>query len=325
MRGELFEGRLTQELWGIRFPKPVGLAAGFDKNAAAYPALATMGFGFIEVGTVTFLPQSGNPRPRIHRFPKDQALVNYMGFPNVGAYKVADNMHKAGTIGVPLGISLGKSSCTHVEDASLDCISSLRTLYKLGDYFTVCVSCPNSPGVRELQHKKYLFHLLKEMVDSSSGFSAALKIKRKPVLVKISPDLSRRELDDVLEAVADAGVDGIVATNTTADLDVLTSGHSLKAGGVSGAPLFMRMLEKVGYIRANLKKIPIIGVGGIMSSEDAYETLAAGANLVQIYTSFIYNGPSAANEMNAGILALLRENNFRDIREFNRFFCRLLN
>jgi dihydroorotate dehydrogenase len=292
---------LERTLWGIRFPNPVGLAAGFDKDAKYTDALACLGFGFIEVGTVTPKAQPGNPQPRLFRLPADRALINRMGFNNDGAAAAAERLKKR-TEKIIIGGNIGKNKITPNEDAMLDYEASFRELYDVVDYFVVNVSSPNTPGLRELQEKEPLMKILNRLqqLDNELG-------KNKPILLKIAPDLTDAQIDDIIEIVNTTGIQGIVATNTTISRENLTTTETevdtIGAGGLSGGPLTQSSTEVIRYIHSKSKgNIPIIAVGGIFTADDAMEKLKAGASLVQVYTGFIYEGPGIAKNICNGIL-----------------------
>jgi dihydroorotate dehydrogenase len=293
---------LERDLFGLHFPNPVGLAGGFDKNGLGLPALAALGFGFIEAGTVTRYKQPGNERPRNFRFSQDHALINRMGFPNDGADAIHDRLLKSSKPALPIGWSLGKSKITPPEEAVEDYLYSLRKLYDFADFFTINVSSPNTPGLRKLQDKEPLDQLLQaavqetELLARQSGSSFV-----KPVLVKIAPDLTNDQIDDVVEVCLARHVRGIIATNTTLARDGLRR-STIEAGGLSGRPLAKRSLEVVSYLSQKLDhQIPIIGVGGIFGPDDARRMFDAGASLLQIYTSFIYEGPGVIKRINQSI------------------------
>jgi dihydroorotate dehydrogenase len=299
--------RLECEVLGLKFPNPVGMAAGFDKDATVYRELAMLGMGFVEVGTVTPLPQPGNPRPRLFRLPKDKALVNRMGFNNHGMERAADNLR--GRPQKPIvGINIGKNSLTPAESAPADYLKLFRRLYELGDYFVVNVSCPNVAGLASMQTEEQLLGIVEPMLEFRRGQN-----EYKPILVKISPDLSNDQIDDVIKVVTGTLVDGVVATNTTAEREGPGVGslhisrkrlEAIGRGGLSGAPLTARALEVVRYVHEKTGgRYPIIATGGVMSVEDALAMLDAGANLVQIYTGFIYNGPSFPRKICKALLA----------------------
>lgn len=285
--------RLERHVFGIRFPNPVGLAAGFDKNASHFQELSDLGFGFIEIGTVTPLAQPGNDKPRLFRLPGDEALINRMGFNNDGLVKVAERLRKKSP-GVVIGGNIGKNKMTPNERAVEDYEKCFRGLAGTVDYFVVNVSSPNTPGLRELQEKeplkKILFRLQEVNAELAAGGS------RKPILLKIAPDLTDHQLDEIIEVVEETGIDGLVATNTTLDRSALTTEKrvldAIGAGGLSGKPLEKRATAVIRYIHEkSAGRIPIIGVGGIHSAADAKQKLEAGAVLVQLYTGFVYEGP----------------------------------
>jgi dihydroorotate dehydrogenase len=294
--------RLEKKLFGLTFKNPVGLAAGFDKDAKLIDALSCIGFGFIEIGTLTPKPQPGNDKPRLFRLPEDQALINRMGFNNDGVQAAAARLRKR-TSSVIVGGNIGKNKNTPNSSAYEDYARCFEALYEHVDYFVVNVSSPNTPGLRELQEKAPLQQLLKTI--------KALSLKKpvaRPVLLKIAPDLSLSQLDDIVEILNTTGIDGVIATNTTTSRAGLQTGQEalerLGAGGLSGKPLAERSTEVIRYLRAKLgKDFPIIGVGGIMSPEDAVEKIEAGADLVQIYTGFIYEGPDLVKRINKKLLS----------------------
>lgn len=286
---------------GITFPNKVGLAAGFDKNAKYIDALAALGFGHIEVGTVTPLPQSGNEQPRLFRLTKDKALLNRLGFNNQGVDVVANRLPQVKSK-VIIGGNIGKNKITPNEDAISDYEKCFIRLYDDVDYFTVNVSSPNTPNLRALQDKEPLTALLNRLADLRKTNVQNGKPSR-PIFLKIAPDVANEQLDEILEIVATAGIDGIVATNTTISRERLQTDAStveqLGAGGISGAPVKNRSTEVVRYLHQKSNgKIPIIAVGGIMTAADAKEKLDAGASLVQLYTGFIYSGPNLIKEIN---------------------------
>ena len=287
------------ECFGLKFPNAVGLAAGFDKNGRAWPGAAALGFGHVEIGTVTFHAQPGNPRPRAFRYPAEEAVINRMGFNNDGAAAVAArlaDMPGPGRRSIPLGINLGKSKVTPLDQAMADYLGSFRLLAGHADYVVVNVSSPNTLGLRELQDAAWLSPLLAVLVAENGARVAAGKARR-PLLLKIAPDLSFPQIDAVLQVIADLKLDGIIATNTTlARPGPLASAN--EAGGLSGAPVRQRSTEIINYIaRATNGRLPIIGVGGIMDEAAAGEKLDAGATLVQLYTGLIYRGPFFAAEV----------------------------
>lgn len=291
---------LERELFGLKFKNPVGLAAGFDKNAEFVKEFAALGFGFIEIGTVTPMPQPGNPQPRLFRLEDDSALINRMGFNNMGAY--AAKRHLANKPkGIIVGGNIGKNKVTSNENANDDYLKCFDILYPVVDYFAINVSSPNTPDLRKLQDKEPLEALIREIQEANNK-----KPSPKPVLLKIAPDLTDSQLNDILEIVVDTKLDGLIATNTTINRSGLTASESMLekigAGGLSGTPVFKRSTEIIQYIRSQNRDIPIIAVGGIMTGRDAMEKLKAGANLVQIYTGLVYKGPALIKEINQAIL-----------------------
>ena len=290
---EIFQPRpKPRVLFGVRFPNPIGLAAGLDKNGVAIPAWAALGFGFIEIGTVTAKSQAGNPKPRIFRFPERQALVNRLGFNNDGADVIAERMHKLRESGrwpaVPVGINIGKSKATPVGEAADDYLYSFRVLSEFADYIALNVSSPNTPGLRELQGPAALSQLLRAIRDEN-------RKNPKPVLVKIAPDLSSNELDELVATCEENEIGGIIATNTTLDHSSIPSARD-QEGGLSGAPLREKSTAVVGNIAAR-STIPVIASGGIFDAQSAREKFDAGAQLLQLYTGYIYRGPSLLREI----------------------------
>ncbi|MFT7030002.1 MAG: dihydroorotate dehydrogenase [Marinoscillum sp.] len=291
---------LERKLFGLTFKNPVGLAAGFDKNAEYIHEFEAMGFGFIEIGTVTPLGQPGNPEPRLFRLPEDNALINRMGFNNKGVQEVKSNLLNKPK-GIIIGGNIGKNKITPNEQAQDDYLKCFDVLYPHVDYFVVNVSSPNTPDLRKLQDKEPLEALLKSLQKANRK-----KPNLKPILLKIAPDLTDSQLDDIIEIAGNINLDGIIATNTTIDRSGLKTSNDLLeeigAGGLSGAPVKNRSTEVIKYLRAQNQKIPIIAVGGILSSADAIEKFEAGANLVQIYTGLVYRGPALIKEINKAIL-----------------------
>ncbi|MBI4932007.1 MAG: quinone-dependent dihydroorotate dehydrogenase [Bacteroidetes bacterium] len=294
--------RLKKNLFGITFENPVGLAAGFDKDAKFFDEMATLGFGFIEVGTVTPKPQPGNEKPRLFRLPMDEALINRMGFNNDGVEAMVERLKKRKNFKLIIGGNIGKNKITPNENALTDYEYCFEKLYHYVNFFVVNVSSPNTPGLRELQEKEPLKKILSRLKQLN-----AQRGNPKPILLKIAPDLTNEQLDDIIEIVRETKIDGLVATNTTISRDNLTSHFSLLtsigAGGLSGKPLAKRSTEVIKYLSDKSgKSFPIIASGGIHSAEDAIEKLNAGASLVQIYTGFIYEGPSLVKKICKGIL-----------------------
>lgn len=286
---------LAQNLFGVHFPNPLGLAAGFDKNAVALDRWAGLGFGFAEVGTVTQLAQPGNPRPRLFRLPEDHALINRMGFNNDGAERVANRLQQRRP-GVPIGVNIGKSKVTPVEDAADDYVSSFRLLAPRADYVVVNVSSPNTPGLRSLQEKGPLTDILYRLqaLDPS-----------KPLFVKIAPDLSLGEIDDVVEVVHCLGLTGIVATNTTVERSGLIR-DPRESGGLSGRPLRSLSEGVIEYLYSSCNSnVILIGVGGIETAQDLFRRVSLGAHLCQIYTGWIYGGPGSVPNLLESFSSLL--------------------
>jgi len=287
------------EVFGLKFPNAVGLAAGFDKNATGWPAAAALGFGHIEVGTITAHGQPGNPKPRVFRYPKEEAVINRMGFNNAGADAIAAHLAKLPKPGqhrIPVGINLGKTKLTPLDQAVEDYLASFARLADYADYLVLNVSSPNTPDLRKLQDEDRLRELL-GAISGANRDRVTTGRSRKPVLLKIAPDLTFPQIDAVLAAIAEFGLDGIIATNTTlARPGVFASVD--QAGGLSGKPVRKRSTEIINYIfRATGGRLPIIGVGGIHSPADAGEKLDAGATLVQIYTGMIFRGPFFARDL----------------------------
>jgi len=298
------DSRLHREVFGLKFENPVGLAAGFDKDALLFNELSSFGFGFIEIGTLTPVAQSGNPKPRLFRIPQDESLINRMGFNNGGVEDALKRLKKRKT-NVIIGGNIGKNKLTPNSQAVDDYEICFNALFDYVDYFVVNVSSPNTPGLRELQEKEPLTALLLRLQELN-----AQKPKRKPILLKIAPDLTDSQLDDIIDIVRDTKLDGLIATNTTINRDGLkTPKNKLERignGGVSGQAVKDRSTEVIRYIskRSN-NAFPIVGVGGIHSADDAIEKLKAGASLIQIYTGFVYEGPSLVKKINKGILKQL--------------------
>jgi dihydroorotate dehydrogenase len=280
---------------GLTFPNVLGMAAGFDKDVRVVPGLAALGFGHIEVGTLTPRPQAGNPRPRIFRLPEDGAIINRMGFPNGGVQaalprlqKLAEKPHD-----FILGVSLGKQKETPLAEAAGDYISVMQAVYPFADYLAVNISSPNTPGLRELQGGDYLGQLLGALAAENRKLAAGHGIGKRPLFIKIAPDLSLAELDEILTAVQDNQIDSIIATNTTIGRDGLRSPNQRETGGLSGLPLREKSTAMIAHIwQVTNGKLPVIGVGGIRTATDVQSKLDAGASLVQLYTSLVYEGPA---------------------------------
>lgn len=295
--------KLKRELFGLTFPNPVGLAAGFDKNAKLYKELSNFGFGFIEIGTVTPKAQPGNPKKRLFRLKKDSAIINRMGFNNAGVSEVVEqlkknNPSKALVDRVLIGGNIGKYRSTPIHEAASDYLICFDALFDHVDYFVVNVSSPNTPNLRELQKKEPLTALLHALQNRNSE-----RTSRKPILLKIAPDLTNDQLLDIIAIVSETKIDGVIATNTTIAREGLVSENKKEDGGLSGKPLSARSTEVIKFLSDKSNKaFPIIGVGGIHSAEDAMEKLNAGASLVQLYTGFIYEGPSLVRSINKALL-----------------------
>ncbi|MBW4461417.1 MAG: quinone-dependent dihydroorotate dehydrogenase [Nodosilinea sp. WJT8-NPBG4] len=315
----LTDPRLAQTCWGLGFTNPLGLAAGFDKDGLAARAWPQFGFGSAELGTVTRHPQPGNPQPRLFRLVKDEAVLNRMGFNNQGAAALADRLGSYWSTQrptIPIGINLGKSKVTELADAAEDYRFSFRQLYPYGDYFVVNVSSPNTPGLRSLQAADQLGPILAALQEENGG--------RKPLLVKIAPDLAWPDIDAVIELAQAYGLAGIIATNTTIAKEslktktLLQTGNAVvdEAGGISGAPLRSRSTEVIRYIYQRTGgTLPIVGVGGIFTAADAWDKITAGATLLQVYTGWIYEGPWMVRRVLAGLLAKLEEHQLTSIAD----------
>ena len=291
------DARLAREFFGVTFPNPVGLAAGFDKNAVALPAWPALGFGFAEVGTITGRAQPGNPKPRIFRVPEIGGLINRLGFNNDGADAVADrlaHLRKSGKWpSIPVGINIGKSKVTPLDEAALDYLLSFERLQHFGDYFVLNVSSPNTPGLRALQDR--------DSLDSLLGHMQRRNLAGHPLLVKIAPDLEWSAIEEILVLVEEHKLAGIIATNTTIDHSSVPE-SARQQGGLSGRPLRARSTEVVRFITSRTK-VPVIAVGGIFSADDALEKFDAGAALIQLYTGFIYEGPALVRRICDALLA----------------------
>jgi dihydroorotate dehydrogenase len=312
----LEDKRLHTHVFGIHFPNPVGLAAGFDKNAEVYHALAALGFGFIEVGTLTPLGQPGNEKPRLFRSVPDQAIINRMGFNNQGASMAAKHLKNYSRAGVPIGINIGKNKVTANEDAAGDYQKCLDVLYSYGHYFVINVSSPNTPNLRDLQETDKLRQLLRAIHTKTKELEKK-GLQAKPILLKVAPDMSKEHMRDILQVAVSEGISGIIATNTTLSREGLqVNSFAEQAGGLSGRPLTRRATEWIREIYREVgRKIPIIGVGGIFTGDDAYEKIRAGASLVQIYTGMIYEGPGIVKAINKRLLELMERDGFTNIQQ----------
>lgn len=288
---------LERELFGLKFPNPVGLAAGFDKDAKLIDEMSNLGFGFIEIGTITPKGQPGNPQPRLYRLPEDQSLINRMGFNNGGAIEAVERLKRRKSH-VIVGGNIGKNKNTPNDKAEEDYLICFRELFDYVDYFVVNVSSPNTPNLRDLQEKEPLKALLSRLQNENDQRS-----NRKPILLKIAPDLTNEQLDDVVEIVLDTNIDGVIATNTTISREGMNTPEKvvadIGAGGLSGKTVRGRSTEVIRYLHKKSEgQFPIIGVGGIFTAKDALEKLKAGASLVQVYTGFVYEGPAMVKRIN---------------------------
>ena len=318
-RCQLQDERLSQTVWGQTFPNPMGLAAGFDKDGLAARAWSQLGFGFAELGTVTWHAQPGNPQPRLFRLPRDQAVINRMGFNNAGAAQLAERLQgyqSSGAFTIPLGLNLGKSKITPLATAVDDYVQSFRLLKDLGDYFVVNVSSPNTPGLRSLQASENLAPILAGLQSENTA--------RKPLLVKIAPDLAWDAIAEVLHLAQAHELAGIIATNTTIRRDglkterILATGNRVtaEAGGLSGAPLRDRATAVIRFLHQESRgQVPIVGVGGILTAQDAWEKLTAGATLLQVYTGWVYGGPEMVRHVLAGLVGQLEKHQIRHISD----------
>lgn len=299
------DDRLATEAFGLRFPTPVGVAAGFDKNARIPRALAALGFGHVEVGGVTAEAQSGNPRPRMFRLRPDRALINRMGFNNEGADAVGARLDRTDLPHVPVGINLGKSKSTPLGEAPADYRYTYNAVADAGDYFVINVSSPNTPGLRSLQNRDALEAIVDDLQDAGAA----------PLLVKLSPDLPGPAIEESLDVVDENGLDGIVVTNTTTERpESLQSPSQAEPGGLSGDPIEERATGLVRFV-AERTDVPVVGVGGVSDAEGAYRKIRAGASVVQLYTGLVYEGPSLAREINEGLLDLLDRDGFENVSE----------
>lgn len=324
VRGFLDVPSLPTQAFGLKFPNPVGLAAGMDKRAVALPVWETFGFGFSEMGGVTWHGQPGNPKPRMFRAVAEEALINRMGFNNGGAPAMAEQLAMWKTRGLwpshPVGINLGKSKVTPNDEAIQDYANSFKSLWALADFFVVNVSSPNTPNLRQLQDKSALDAILVELNRINQSLAQESKSAPKPILVKVAPDLTFEALDEILELAVPRALAGIVATNTTLarpqTVDAVAERIYRETGGLSGRPLTQRSTEVIRHLyRASRGSVPIIGVGGIFNAQDAWEKITAGASLVQIYSGLVYEGPGVVREVVMGLRDRLREAGLRSVSE----------
>ena len=299
------DDRLRTEAFGLEFDSPVGVAAGFDKNAELPSVLTALGFSHVEVGGVTAERQPGNPRPRLFRLPEDGALVNRMGFNNEGADRIGARLDEANLPDAPVGINIGKSKSTPLAEAADDYCYTYDRVADAGDYFVVNVSSPNTPGLRELQNRESLEHILGSLVDAGAD----------PLLVKLSPDLAAPAIEEALGVVDDLDLDGVVATNTTIERPPgLRNPNKAERGGLSGKPIEERATGTIKFI-AERTDVPVVGVGGITDAAGAYRKIRAGASVVQLYTGLVYEGPSLAHDINRGLLDLLERDGFDSVAD----------
>ena len=307
---------LAVDVCGLSFPSPVGLAAGLDKNAEAVRAFSSLGFGFVEVGTVTPRPQPGNERPRLFRLPEHEALINRMGFNNAGAEAVAANLRETGALRIPVGVNIGKNKATPNDRAEDDYRACVGALYPYGDFFVVNVSSPNTPDLRNLQHGDSLGRLIAAVVDETDRQRERHGGPAKPVFVKIAPDVTDEQLAAMAETIAQSRASGMIAANTTVSREGVTHPRAGETGGLSGRPLAARSTEVIRSLyRLTGGKLPIIGCGGIFSAADAYEKIRAGACLVEVYTALIYKGPELLRELNAGLVDLLKRDGWTHVSQ----------
>jgi len=307
------------ERFGLEFRNPVGLAAGLDKNGTAAQALAALGFGSIEVGSVTSEPQPGNPQPRLFRLPRDHALINRAGFNNCGATQLAEHIRRRRPDCV-LGVNIGKSRSVRIEDAIPDYLKSFDAVYDIADYIAINVSSPNTPNLRELQRPEMLAGLIKSLQQRNDELALAHSYQPKPLLLKIAPDLSAAEIESIVEVATSLKIAGLIATNTTIRREGLQTSRaeveSYGDGGLSGAPLRRLSNDVIGLVyRMTRGKLPIIGVGGVFGAADAWEKICAGAGLIHLYTGFIYEGPSVARRINEGLAEIMKREGISTLDE----------
>ncbi|ACO46806.1 quinone-dependent dihydroorotate dehydrogenase [Deinococcus deserti] len=308
------DSRLMQTLWGHTYASPVGLAAGLDKNGVAVPAFSALGFGFVEVGTVTPQPQPGNDRPRLFRLPPDEALINRMGFNNAGAAALRGQLSRLGRRTVPVWVNIGKNKLT--EEAAQDYVACVQELYDVADAFVVNVSSPNTPGLRALQASAELEALLRAVLNETEAQRLRTARRAPPVLVKLAPDLHPADFEASVQGALNAGVQGLIVSNTTLSRDGLTHAHREQAGGLSGRPLTGRSTALVqDAYRLTRGAVPVVGVGGIFSADDAYAKIRAGASLVEVYSSLIYEGPGLPARIHRGLGQLLERDGISHVRD----------
>ncbi|MVN87025.1 quinone-dependent dihydroorotate dehydrogenase [Deinococcus sp. HMF7620] len=306
---------LTQTLWGQHFASPVGLAAGLDKNGVAVPAFGALGFGFLEVGTVTPLPQAGNDRPRLFRLPEDEALINRMGFNNAGTAALHARLSALRTRAVPVWVNIGKNKATPNEDAAQDYRRCVAALQDVADAFVVNVSSPNTPGLRALQAADDLAALVREVLAEVEA-GRVRTLSAPPVLVKLAPDLHPADFEASVDAVVNAGAAGLIVSNTTLARDGLSHPAQREPGGLSGRPLTARATALVrAAFRQTRGRVPIVGVGGVFTPQDAYDKIRAGASLIEVYSALIYRGPGLVRELNVGLADLLRRDGLGTVED----------
>jgi len=313
--------RLAVRIGPLSFPNPVGLAGGFDKNVTAPKMISSFGFGFMEVGAITAQAQPGNPKPRLYRLPEDDALINRLGFNNEGAaalaIKLARLRARGGWPKIPLGINIGRTKIVETKDAVADFLACFSALFPYGDFFTLNVSSPNTPHLRDLQEQSLLRELLGAVQEKNRALAARVQTGAKPIFVKIAPDMEFSQVDEIIEVVLQTQLTGIIGTNATAFLrEGLRSPHRREPGGLSGRPITALVTQFIAHIyQATQGQLPIIGVGGIFNAQDAYEKIQAGASAVQIYTGWVFEGPGAVKRINRGLLRLLERDGLKQISE----------
>ena len=313
--------RLVIKIGPLTFSNPIGLAGGFDKNVIAPKMISSFGFGFMEVGAITAQAQPGNPKPRLYRLPEDDALINRLGFNNEGAVALAIKLDRLRSRGgrpkIPLGMNIGRTKIVRTQDAVADFLVCFETLFPYGDFFTLNISSPNTPNLRDLQEKSLLRELLFAVQEKNRELSEQATLGLKPVFVKIAPDMEHAQVDDIIEVVEQAKLTGIVATNASAFMrDGLKSLNKSEPGGLSGRPITAMVTKFIAHIyQITQGRLPIIGVGGIFNAQDAYDKIQAGANAVQIYTGWVFEGPGAVKRINQGLLRLLERDGLKHVSE----------
>lgn len=300
---------LEQKIMGLNFKNPIGLAAGFDKYCTFFPHFDSLGFGFGEIGTITPLPQAGNDKPRLFRDPQNKAVINRMGFNNGGMQCCIESMKNIKHT-IPICINIGKNKVTPNENAKDDYVKLVAGLSEYASFFTVNISSPNTPGLRNLQAKDDLLKLLSPIVNEN------LKLKNLPIALKIAPDITESEAEDIVSVVLETGISCLIATNTTIDKTNISEKFRNEQGGVSGQPVQNKSNQVLKWVAKRIeKKIPIIGVGGVFTAEDAYQKILLGANLVEVYTGWIYEGPKMISRINKGLVSLLQKDGFQNISQ----------